>query len=63
MLINLISDYRLIMGKWSKEEWTSLPVRKITHKELTALGRKNENYDDIIRRLCGLDPIEKEEKE
>ncbi len=46
----------------SMKEWTSVAVRKDTHRELTARGSKDDSYDDIIRRLLGLNKVTKSEE-
>lgn len=43
------------------EGWTSIAVRKDTHKRLLKLGRKGDSFDDIIRRGFRMDPEEEEE--
>jgi len=43
------------------EGWTSIAVRKDTHKKLLELGKKGDSFDDIIRRGFKMDNGKKTE--
>jgi len=33
------------------DEWTAIPVRKVTRAKLKKMGKKGESYDDLISGL------------
>jgi len=34
-----------------RDEWTAIPIKKVTRTKLKALGTKGERYDDVLLRL------------
>ena len=50
------------MEKKTKEDWTTIAVKKDTAKALLGLGKMGDTYDAVIRRLVNSRKPDEKEK-